>query len=138
MSIYNVSIHIGKFSLEVIREAWLGLPIAYVIAMLCDWFIVSRLAKNVAFKYLLKPDSAVLKKAITISCCMVVPMVIIMSMYGAIEVTLQSREWGNLFIIWMKNIPLNFIMALPLQLIIAGPIVRILFRKAFPEGKVLA
>lgn len=138
MSVYNVSIHTGEFSLKVVEEAWLGLPLAYVVAMLCDWFIASKIAKVVAFKYLLKPNSTVIKKVITMSCCMVIPMVIIMSMYGAIEVTLQSREWGNLLIIWIKNIPLNFIMALPLQLIIAGPVVRALFRKAFPEGKVLA
>lgn len=65
-------------------------------------------------------------------------MVILMSMYGAIEVSIELGQWNNLFIIWLKNIPMNFIMALPLQLIIAGPIVRVVFRKAFPEGKVLA
>ena len=138
MSIYNVSIHMGGFSLESVKDAWLGMPVAYVFAMLCDWFIVSKLAKGVAFKYILKPDSSVLKKVITISCCMVIFMVIIMSLYGALEVTIQSGHWENILFIWIKNIPLNFIMALPLQLIIAGPVVRTLFRKAFPEGKVLA
>ena len=39
---------------------------------------------------------------------------------------------------WLTNIPRNFIMALPLQLILAGPVVRRVFRSAFPEGKVLA
>lgn len=138
MSIYNVSIQMDSFSMETIKEAWLGMPVAYIVAMICDWFIVSRLAKRIAFKYLLKSDSFILRKVITISCCMVIPMVIIMSMYGAIEVTIQSNEWGNLFGLWAENIPINFIMALPLQLIIAGPIVRTLFRKAFPEGKILA
>lgn len=69
---------------------------------------------------------------------MVIPMVIIMSMYGALEVTIQSGDWSNLFITWLKNIPINFIMALPVQLIVAGPVVRFIFRKVFPEGKVLA
>ena len=32
----------------------------------------------------------------------------------------------------------NFIMALPFQFLIAGPLVRRVFRAAFPEGKVLA
>ena len=39
---------------------------------------------------------------------------------------------------WLTNIPKNFVMALPYQLIIAGPGVRFVFRAAFPEGKVLA
>ena len=38
----------------------------------------------------------------------------------------------------ITNIPRNFIMALPLQLLIAGPFIRGLFRKLFPEGTVLA
>lgn len=38
--------------------------------------------------------------------------------------------------IWLTNIPKNFIMALPFQLIIAGPLVRLVFRRAFPEGTV--
>lgn len=138
MSIYNVSMHMSAFSWEVVKVAWMGMPLAYIVAIICDWFIVSGPAKMVAFKYLLKPDSSIIRKIITVSCCMVIPMVIIMSMYGALEVTIESGQWNNILIIWLKNIPVNFIMALPLQLIIAGPIVRSIFRKAFPEGKVLA
>lgn len=40
-------------------------------------------------------------------------------------------------IIWLTNIPKNFIMALPFQLLIAGPLVRKIFRAAFPVGTVL-
>jgi hypothetical protein len=61
-----------------------------------------------------------------------------MPMYGAVEVCTRSGEWNQLFIIWITNIPKNFIMALPVQLILAGPIVRAIFRKAFPVEKVLA
>ena len=46
--------------------------------------------------------------------------------------------WSQLLMIWLTNIPKNFIMALPFQLIVAGPLVRFIFRSAFPEGKVLA
>ena len=38
---------------------------------------------------------------------------------------------------WLFNIPRNFVMALPLQLLIAGPLVRKVFRGLFPVGKVL-
>ena len=76
--------------------------------------------------------------SICISSCMVVPMVIIMSMYGALEGCVKSGNWSLLFIIWLTNIPKNFIMALPFQLLIAGPLVRKVFRSLFPVGKVLA
>ena len=104
----------------------------------CDWFLVSGLAKKFAFTYLVKPEDSVLKKVICVSCSMVVPMVLIMSMYGAVEGCVRSGAWSQLLMIWLTNIPKNFIMALPFQLIVAGPLVRFIFRSAFPEGKVLA
>ena len=124
--------------MESIKAGWLGFPIAYIFAMCCDWFFVSKIAKGFAFKYLVKPDSSVLRKVISVSCCMVVPMVIIMSLYGAVEVSIEMGNFSNLLMIWLTNIPKNFVMALPFQLIIAGPLVRKVFRGAFPEGTVLA
>lgn len=138
MSIYNVTLHMGALNLGVLQAAWIGFPIAYVFAMCCDWFLVSGLAKGFAFRFLVKPDSSGLKKVMAVSCCMVIPMVVIMSFYGAAEGCVKSGQWSSLFFIWLLNIPKNFIMALPFQLIIAGPIVRGVFRKVFPEGKVLA
>ena len=38
---------------------------------------------------------------------------------------------------WLVNIPRNFIMALPWNLLVAGPIARFVFRRAFPMGTVL-
>ena len=69
---------------------------------------------------------------------MVVPMVIIMSLYGACEGAVHTGAWASVPVHWLINIPRNFIMALPFQLLIAGPLVRKVFRTAFPEGKVLA
>ena len=138
MSIYNVTLHTGTFNAQVIKDSWLGFPIAYVFAACMDWFVVSGLAKGFAFKYLVKPDSSTLRKVISVSCSMVVPMVIIMSLYGAVEASIRMGDFSNVLFIWLTNIPKNFVMALPFQLIIAGPLVRKVFRTIFPEGKVLA
>ena len=138
MSIYNVACHHGALNLEIVKDAWIGFPIAYCFAMCCDWFLVSGLAKGFAFRFLVKPESEPFKKAIAVSCCMVVPMVIIMSLYGALEGCVKSGDFSPLPIIWLTNIPKNFVMALPFQLIVAGPLVRKVFRGAFPEGTVLA
>lgn len=138
MSIYNVTLHTGTFNTQVIKDAWLGFPIAYVFAACMDWIVVSGLAKGFAFKYLVKPDSSTLRKVISVSCSMVVPMVIIMSLYGAVEASIRMGDFSNVLFIWLTNIPKNFVMALPFQLIIAGPLVRKVFRTIFPEGKVLA
>ena len=138
MSIYNVTLHTGTLNVQVIKDAWLGFPIAYVFAACMDWFVVSGLAKGFAFKYLVKPDSSTIRKVISVSCSMVVPMVIIMSLYGAVEASIRMGDFSNILFIWLTNIPKNFVMALPFQLIVAGPLVRKVFRTIFPEGKVLA
>lgn len=138
MSIYNVALQHGTFDLNVLVTAWVGFPVAYVFAMCCDWFLASRIAKGVAFRYLVKPQDPPLKKILCISGGMVVCMVIIMSLYGACEGAFHTGRWSSVPANWIINIPRNFIMALPLQFFIAGPLVRRVFRTAFPEGTVLA
>lgn len=138
MSIYNVAVNSGELSVGIIKSAWLGFPLAFIVALICDWFLVSKPAKGFAFKFLVKPDSRDIKKILTISCCMVIPMVIIMSLYGSITLCIKTEDWGNLPIMWGMAMLKNVAMALPLQILIAGPIVRRIFRTAFPEGKVLA
>ena len=68
-------------------------------------------------------------------------MVIIMSLYGACEglTHMPGGILANLYsvpAIWMINIPHNFVMALPWNLLVAGPISRFVFRRAFPVGTV--
>ena len=72
MSIYNVACHHGALNLEIVKDAWIGFPIAYCFAMCCDWFLVSGLAKKFAFTYLVKPEDSVLKKVICVSCSMII------------------------------------------------------------------
>ena len=78
---------------------------------------------------------------LAVSSCMVVPMVIIMSLYGACEglTHMPGGILANLYFvpaIWMINIPHNFVMALPWNLLVAGPISHFVFRRAFPVGTV--
>lgn len=137
MSIYNVSLHMGEISLKTLQLAWLGFPIAFLCAMCADWFLVGNFAKSIAFRFFLNEKSSIMKKAIVISCCMVVPMVLIMSCYGTLEQCIQFGNWNRAFILWIQNIGKNIIVALPLQLLVAGPMIRGLFRKMFPEGTIL-
>ena len=138
MSVYNIGLQRGSLSVDVLKSAWLGFPFACAFAMICDWFLVSKIAKGFAFRCLVKPGiSSPLKTVTAVSVCMVLPMVIIMSMYGALEASLHSGSWNALIFIWLRNMPMNLIMALPFQLIVAGPVVRLLFRRAFPEGSII-
>lgn len=79
-----------------------------------------------------------LAMTLAVSSCMVVPMVVIMSLFGAVEVASQTGEFAAIPFMWISNIPTNFIMALPWNLLVAGPVSRFVFRRAFPVGTVLA
>ena len=56
-------------------------------------------------------------------------MVLIMSMYGAFMGVGFSMAF---FALWLANIPLNFIVAYPLQILAVGPLVRYGFRRVCP------
>lgn len=137
MSIYNVSWNMGSLSLDSMKEGWIGFPLAYVVAICCDWFLVSKVAKGFAFRFLINEKSSNLQKVFAISGSMVVFMVIIMSCYGTVEMCMRFDTWSQFLSLWMMNILKNFVMAVPVQFLLAGPIIRKLFRKAFPVGSVL-
>lgn len=131
MTLYNVA-RVHGISNEMVASAWLGFPLAFIIALVGDWLIVAPIAKKLAFS-IIGYDAPSFKKVIAISSCMVCGMVIIMSLYGAIMGVGISAQTA---IVWLCNIPANFIVALPLQLLIAGPLVRYVFRSAFPIGSI--
>lgn len=129
MTIYNMILNEGFHSNllnNLLKDFWLG----FIVALLLDVFIVGKLAKPLAFK-IVKPNKETkqIKIIIAISSYMVVGMVLFMSMFGAIVSS-------GFTIAALKLYPLcvlrNFIMALPLNLLIVSPIVRFIFNKMFP------
>ena len=129
MTTYNIILNEGFHSNllnNLLKDFWLG----FIVALLLVVFIVGKLAKPLAFK-IVKPNKETkqIKIIIAISSCMVVGMVLFMSMFGAIVSS-------GFTIAALKLYPLcilrNFIMALPLNLLIVSPIVRFSFNKIFP------
>ena len=103
MSFYNVVLQQGRFTLETLAAGWLGFPFAYVVGMCCDWFVASRIAKGVAFRFLVKPQDSALKKILCISCGMVVVMVVLMSLYGACEGAFHTGNWAGVPGNWLEE-----------------------------------
>ncbi|MEK4850020.1 DUF2798 domain-containing protein [Paenibacillus sp. FSL H7-0756] len=127
MSFYNVIIANG-FNSRLFTDVAVGLLPALAVALFCDIVVVSRIAKGLAFK-IVKPSTPPIRKILAISCFMVCGMVILMSLYG----TLAHFGFGdNFFRHYFSILGLNFICALPLQLLVAGPLTRFLFSRMFP------
>lgn len=133
MTFYNLSLARG-ISRETLRLAIIGFPLGFLVAFSLEWFLVSPFAKWFSNTYLLKGDEKMLKKILILSTCIVIPMVFFMSLYGAMMSVVQTQAWNQLFQLWMKNIPLNFLLARPLQIFVAGPIVRKSFQMLFAEA----
>lgn len=130
MAAYNAA-RIHGVTEHYLIDVLKGFPLAFVYALVADLFLVGPLAKILAYSMIEQGDP-IIKKVLIISSCMVTGMVIVMSLFGAIMGVGISDET---FLVWMKNIPMNFIVALPLQVLLVGPIVRFGFGKIFKEVK---
>lgn len=133
MTIYNMLLNEGfndQFFNNLLKDFWLG----FIVALLLDVFVVGKLAKPIAFK-IVKPNENTkpIQIILTISSCMVVGMVLCMSMYGAIT----AKGFSTMALkIYPLCIIRNFIVALPLNLLIVSPLVRFLFGRLFPAKPV--
>jgi len=128
MTIYNMLLNEGyhsQFFAHLLKDFWLG----FIVALLLDIFIVGKIAKPIAFK-IVNPnkDTKPTKIILSISSCMVVGMVLFMSMYGAITAVGFSSMTLKIYPLCVIR---NFIMALPLNLLIVSPLVRFSFGKIF-------
>lgn len=116
MSTYNLFLH-GNLNLS---ELLIGFIPDFIVAFILDVFIVGVVAKKIAFKLPINQNSKI-QLIIAISTLMIIGMVTFMSMFGLImngqmsslTIATYLGAWGT-----------NFIMALPLQLIIVGPFSR--------------
>lgn len=129
MTIYNMILNEGFHSNllnNLLKEFWLG----FMVALLLDIFIVGKLAKPIAFK-IVKPNKETkqIKIILAISSCMVIGMVLFMSMFGAIIAAGFNIDALKLYPLCILR---NFVVALPLNLLIVSPIVRFSFTKIFP------
>lgn len=129
MTIYNMILNEGFHSNllnNLLKEFWLG----FMVALLLDIFIVGKLAKPIAFK-IVKPNKETkqIKIIFAISSCMVIGMVLFMSMFGAV---IAAGFNINALKLYPLCIVRNFVVALPLNLLIVSPMVRFSFNKIFP------
>ena len=123
MTAYNVAMAQG-FSHGLALAILSGYPLGLVVAIILDLLVVGPIAKGLAFKYII--NDYMRKKTvligITISVLMVLGMVTCMSLFGiAVEGKLAE---GHVLATYGHTWIFNLIVALPLQLIIVGPIAR--------------
>lgn len=128
MTAYNVTLAQG-FSSGLVMAILSGYPLGLIVAILLDLLVVGPIAKRLAFKYIINDymRKKVVLIGITISVLMVLGMVTCMSFFGiAVEGELAG---GHVLATYGHTWIFNLIVALPLQLLIVGPIARAVLGK---------
>ncbi len=133
MEAYNIAFYSGidgSFLMKVI----MGYPVALLVAALFDLLFVGPIAKGIFFKFMFSPkmEEKPYLIALGISSLMVLGMVTCMSVFGiVIEAGFSSLTLSNFGMTWIRNL----VLALPLQLLIVGPIARMLLAKVQARNK---
>ncbi|MCL6604420.1 MAG: DUF2798 domain-containing protein [Paenibacillus sp.] len=128
MSIYNMILLEGLSS-SLFKNVAIGYLPAFIIALILDVFIVGKIAKGIAHR-LVKDTDPMYKKILLISSLMVTGMVLFMSFYGAV---IHVGFTADLPMAYLSAVGKNFICALPLQLLLVGPLTRFIFIKVTPS-----
>lgn len=133
-NLYNSGM-IGKLSL---MEILLQFVICFVVAFAVESILVGPVAKKVAFS-LPFDKSNKLVVVLTLSFFMVVGMVLVMSFYGVMTSYFTNGLGGHSILrSYGSAIGHNFLLALPAQLLVVGPIVRAVFGNVVARSKVSA
>ena len=107
--------------------AFQGMWLEFVLIFLCAYFISSRVAKHFAFR-VVKPGDRPIFIILAIQIFTVISQVALASILGVWHgYGFTSQFLPNYLVTYCRN----FIMALPVQLFLAGPVARWLFRLLF-------
>lgn len=134
MTFYNLYLNRTFTEISFI-EVLYNFLIAFVIAFILDMFVVGPSAKKIALK-LTASSNKKIYKILSISICMVLGMAFCMSIYGSISGYVHNGfNSESFFMDFLALFSKNLIFALPLQIIIMGPLVRYLFLTFFKRNE---
>ena len=127
MTLYNMVLSADHFTNTLFLDALLHMWIEFVIIFLCAYFFAGHIAKYFAFR-IVRPEDRSIFIILTIQLFTVITQVF----FASIMATIKLYGFTFLFLPhFLTAYCTNFIMALPLQLIVVGPAARFIFRNLF-------
>lgn len=130
MVVYNISIDKGGLTNEVFALALGELVIMGVVGFVLEMFVAGPLSKKLAFRIVTPGKDKMIFVILAISAMTVCLMCPMMSFVATV---LFKGVDSQIIAKWLQTSALNFPMALCWQIFFAGPFVRMIFRKIFPE-----
>ena len=129
MICYNISLDMGGMKNEIFLLAFHEIIIMLPVAFILEFFVVEKLSTAMAFR-IVTPNDRPFVITLAISCMIVLCMCPTLSLVATVLFKQPGKE---LIAAWFQTTVLNFPMALLWQLFFAGPVVRFIFGKLFPE-----
>lgn len=131
MTLYNTVLASGSFTNVTFLIALKGMWLEYIIIALIAYFISGHLAKMCAFRVVQPGDRpiAIIFAIQTFTVIWQVAFASILGLYHGYGFTV------NFIPDYLMTYCRNFVMAFPLQLIIVGPVARLIFRSLFIRTK---
>lgn len=127
MTLYNTVLATGSFTNQTFLIALKGMWIEYIIIALLAYFVSGHLAKMCAFR-VVQPGDRPIFIIFAIQTFTVIWQVAFASILGVYH---GYGFTANFIPDYLATYCRNFIMAFPLQLIIVGPLARLIFRTIF-------
>lgn len=132
MTLYNTVLASGSFHNEIFLIALKGMWVEYIIIFLLAYFVSGKIAKYFAFR-VVEPGDRPIAIIFAIQIFTVVAQVGFASIIGV------YHGYGfttNFLPHYLLTYCRNFVMALPLQLLLVGPLARMIFRKTFRRSTI--
>lgn len=130
MTLYNTVLATGTFQNFTFFIAFKNMWVEYVIIALLAYFVSGNLAKACAFR-VVQPGDRPIFIILTIQTFTVIWQVAFASILGVYHgYGFTANFLPHYLIAYCKN----FIMAFPMQLVIVGPLARLIFRKIFVDS----
>ena len=127
MTVYNTAMAMGSFTNQTFLIALCDMWVEFVLIALCAYFISGPIAKKLAFK-VVKPTDRPIAIIFAIQTFTVICQVALASILGVWH---GYGFTANFIPDYLTCYCKNFIMALPVQLIVVGPLARKIFRTVF-------
>ena len=131
MTLYNTVLATRQFTNATFLIALKGMWVEYIIIALLAYFVSGHLAKRCAFR-VVQPGDRPIFIIFAIQTFTVIWQVAFASVLGVYH---GYGFTGNFVPDYLTTYCNNFIMAFPLQLIIVGPLARLIFRTLFIKPK---
>ncbi len=128
MRLYNLFLTGDGMTFQSVLAVARMLPLMCAIAMCFQSFLAGPLARKVAFGIVDPRKDAPWRVTICLACCMACCMSPLMS---AVATFFFRSAEGAFLPVWGKTVARNMPFALLLQIVVAGPLVRWIFRRMF-------